>query len=256
MALIGNVLYRLSALGLVAALFIGWEVFSRYVFPQMEPMAPLLLPPPSAGVADAFTLLMDGALAYHAIASIKRVYIGFFVAAALAIPLGVAMGLSPLVFRQLTPVVGVLRPIPPVAWIPITLLWFGVTNPQQYFIIFIGTFFPMLLNTIAGVQASPPVLQQAALSLGADRQAMFWLMMRGALPSIFLGIRTSLGLGWFIIVASEMVSASTGLGFLITEARTAMITERLYVAMFVIGLLGYLQDLILVALKRILIPWD
>lgn len=256
MAIIGNLLYRLSAFGLVAALLIGWELFSRYVYPDLEPMAPLLLPPPSAGFRDALLLIADGALWQHALASIQRVYVGFAAAAALAIPIGVLMGLSPLVFRQLTPVVGVLRPIPPVAWIPITLLWFGVTNLQQYFIIFIGTFFPVLLNTIAGIQANPPVLTRAALSLGADRRAMFWLMMRGALPSIFLGVRTSLGLGWFIIVASEMVSASTGLGFLITEARTAMITERLYVAMFVIGLIGYLQDLLLVFLQKRLIPWD
>jgi NitT/TauT family transport system permease protein/taurine transport system permease protein len=187
---------------------------------------------------------------------VQRVYVGFLAAAIVGIPLGIAMGLSPLVFRQLTPIVGVLRPIPPVAWIPITLLWFGVTNTQQYFIIFIGTLFPIMLNTIAGVQGIDPVLKRAALSLGANSGAMFRVMLKGALPSIFLGVRTSLGLGWFIIVASEMVSASTGLGFLITEARTAMITQRLYVGMFAIGLIGFLQDRFLLWLQGKLVPWS
>jgi ABC-type nitrate/sulfonate/bicarbonate transport system permease component len=158
-------------------------------------------------------------------------------------------------FRELTPLVGIVRPIPPVAWIPLTLLWFGVSNLQQYFIIFIGTLFPIMLNTTAGVHDVDQVIKRAALSLGAGPKAMFALMVRGALPSIFLGVRTSLGLGWFIIVASEMVAASSGLGFLITEARTAMLTERLYVGMFAIGLIGFLQDRALMLLREKLIPW-
>jgi ABC-type nitrate/sulfonate/bicarbonate transport system permease component len=245
----------LSSAGLLVALLFVWELFSRYVLPLYEPAAALIFPPPSDGIRDAVLLLKQGVLTQHVIASVQRVYLGFLVAAIIGIPLGVIMGLSPTIFRQMTPVIGVLRPIPPVAWIPITLLWFGVTNTQQYFIIFIGTLFPIVLNTIAGVQGIDPVIKRAALSLGADSPAMFKVMLQGALPSIFLGVRTSLGLGWFIIVASEMVSASTGLGFLITEARTAMITQRLYVGMFAIGLIGFLQDQFLLWLRGKLVPW-
>jgi NitT/TauT family transport system permease protein/taurine transport system permease protein len=250
-----NVLSRLSSGLLLLALLVFWELFSRFLLPLYEPAAVLVLPPPSDGLRDAIALLQQGKLSQHVLASMRRVYFGFAIAAITAIPLGIAMGVSPLVFRQLSPLVGVLRPIPPVAWIPITLLWFGVTDAQQYFIIFIGTFFPMLLNTIAGVHALDPMLKRAALSLGADRRALFGLMLQGALPNIFIGIRTSLGLGWFIIVASEMVSASTGLGFLITEARTAMVTERLYVGMFAIALIGFLQDRILLLLQQRVMPW-
>lgn len=256
MAVVSRLLHRLAAFGLLAALLICWEIFSRWIYPVWEPMAVILLPPPSAGVRDAIALLDGGDLAFHALASIQRVYVGLIAAAVFAIPLGIVMGLSATVFSQLNPVVNVLRPIPPVAWIPITLLWFGVTDTQQYFIIFIGTIFPMLLNTIAGVHGVDPVLKRAALSLGAGRTEMFVLMMRAALPSILLGVRTSLGLGWFILVASEMVSASTGLGFLIIEGRTAMITERLYVGMFLIGLIGLVQDHLLLWLNEKLIPWD
>lgn len=250
-----GILRRLSAGILLAGLIAAWEVFSRFVLPAYETSAQLLLPPPSQGVRDAINLVQQGLLWQHVAASAKRVYTGFALAAAIAIPLGVAMGLSARLLAQLDPLVGVLRPIPPVAWIPITLLWFGVTDAQQYFIIFIGTFFPMLLNTIAGVQGVDPVLQRAALSLGARRKELFRLSLHAALPSIFVGVRTSLGLGWFIIIASEMVAASTGLGFLIIESRTAMITERLYVGMFAIGLIGYLQDQILLYLRARLIPW-
>lgn len=248
-------LSQLSSGLLLVSILLCWEIFSRAIFPLYEPSAALILPPPSAGLRDAFILLQHGTLIEHASASMRRVYFGVAAAAMLAIPTGIAMGLSPLVFRQLGPLVGILRPIPPVAWIPITLLWFGVTGAQQYFIIFIGTIFPILLNTVAGVHALDPVLKRAALSLGADRRALFGLVLRGAMPQIFLGIRTSLGLGWFIIVASEMVSASTGLGFLITEARTAMVTERLYVGMFAIALIGFLQDRMLSFLQRRMLPW-
>ena len=251
-----NVLARLRPFALLAVLLLLWELFARHVLPLYEPgAAALILPPPSAGLIDAYKLLTQGHLVQHIFASARRVYVGFAFAALIGIPLGVLMGMFATAYRQLTPVVGVLRPIPPVAWIPVTLLWFGVTDTQQYFIIFIGTIFPILLNTTSGVKSVDPVIVRAAMSLGAHSYEMFRVMLIAALPSIFLGVRIGLGLGWFIIVASEMVSASTGLGFLITEARTAMITERMYVGMFAIGIIGFLQDRLLAALERKLIPW-
>jgi len=250
-----NLFQRAGSVSLLVFVLVGWELFARFVLPNYDSLAELHLPPPSKGVQDAYALVQQGLLWAHVAASGKRVFIGFAAAALIAIPLGVAMGLSRGLLRQLNPLVGVLRPIPPVAWIPITLLWFGVTNAQQYFIIFMGTLFPMLLNTIAGVQGIDPVLQRAARSLGARPRDLFAMNLRAALPSIFVGIRTSLGLGWFIIIASEMVSASTGLGFLIIESRTAMVTERLYVGMFAIGMIGFVQDRLLVYLRERLMPW-
>lgn len=246
---------RLSSCILLIAVVIAWELFSRFWLPQIDSTASLTLPPPSKGVQDAIGLFEQGLLWPHVYASAKRVYTGFMLAAVVAIPLGVAMGLSARLLRQLNPLVSILRPIPPVAWIPTTLLWFGVTNAQQYFIIFIGALFPMLLNTISGVHGIDPVIRRAALSLGAGRKELFALTLRAVLPNVFVGIRTSLGLAWFIIIASEMVSASTGLGFLIIESRTAMITERLYVGMFAIGLIGYLQDQLLLLLRAWILPW-
>jgi len=246
---------RLPSATLLIVLLLLWEAFARFVLPTYEPMASLVLPPPSAGVIDGYELLIRGTLLPQVIASARRVYGGFLAAAIVGIPLGAAMGLSPRVLRQMTPIVEIIRPIPPVAWIPITLLWFGITDTQQYFIIFIGTIFPLVLSTIAGIQGIEPILTRAALSLGADRRTLFLLMLRGALPSILLGVRISLGLAWFIVVASEMVSASRGLGYLIIQARTAMVTERVYVGMFAIGLIGFAQDRFLVWFERKLVPW-
>lgn len=245
----------LQSMTLLLLLIFGWEFFARFVFPRFEPMASLLLPPPSAGVADAVLLLKYGELGRDVLASMQRVYIGTGLAVLVGVPLGIAMGLSSSVYAQLRPLVESLRPIPPIAWIPITLLWFGTTNLQQYFIIFVGTIFPIILNTVAGVTSIDPVLKRAALCLGASPKAMFKLMLHGAAPGIFVGIRTSLAFGWFIIVASEMVSASSGLGFIINEARTAMVTERLYVGMFMIGMIGFVQDRLLLLIKEKLLPW-
>ena len=246
---------RLSSLGLLVGLLVAWEIFSRYIFPHYDVQADLVLPPPSKGFAYAVSLAQQGILLHDALSSLGRVYVGFTAAALVGIPIGVAMGLSPLVFRQLTPIVGSLRPIPPIAWVPVTLLWFGVTNLQQYFVIFIGTVFPIVLNTIAGVHDLDPVIKRAALSLGARRRALFSVMVQGALPNIFLGLRTSLGLGWFVVVASEMVASSSGLGFLIIQSRSAMVTEGVYVGMFAVGLIGFVQDRVIVFLGRKLMPW-
>ncbi|MGH7684295.1 MAG: ABC transporter permease, partial [Vulcanimicrobiaceae bacterium] len=215
----------------------------------------LLLPPPSKGFVYGFYLLREGILGQDAFASLRRVYVGFAAAALVGIPVGIVMGLSPLVFRQLTPIVGSMRPIPPIAWVPVTLLWFGVSNVQEYFIIFIGTLFPIILNTIAGVHDLDPIIKRAALTLGARRTDLFKVMVQGALPNIFLGLRTSLGLWWFVVVASEMVASSSGLGFLIIQSRSAMTTEGVYVGMFAVGLIGFVQDRVLVLIGRKLMPW-
>jgi NitT/TauT family transport system permease protein/taurine transport system permease protein len=245
----------LSAGLLLLSLLVVWEIYARATMAG-GPASYTSFPPPSAALHDAYVLLRQGLLLDHALASLKRVYVGFALAALVAIPLGVLMGLSKAANAQLSPLVNIIRPIPPVAWVPIMILWFGVTNTQQYAIIFIGTLFPVLLNTIAGVRGVDPVVKRAALSLGADRPALFGVVVRAAMPDILLGARVALGMGWFIIVASEMVAASNGLGFLITEARTAMLTQRLYVSMAAIGLIGVLQDQLLVWLQRRLVPWQ
>lgn len=240
---------------LLVALLVTWEVTATWILPAYDTMGMATLPPPSKGVVTAFQMIMNGSLFAHVIASAKRVYFGFLIAAVIGIPVGVLMGLSPLIFRQLTPVIEVIRPIPPVAWIPLSLLWFGIADTQQYFIIFIGAVFPMILSTTGGVHRVEPILKRAALSLGANKLDLVVMMLRAASPSIFLGIRIALGLSWFIVVAAEMVAASRGLGYMITQGGAAAVTGRTYVGMFAIGIIGFSQDHLLDRLERKLMPW-
>lgn len=250
-----KVLRSFSALTLVTILIFAWEAYSRYILPGYDPMAKIMLPPPSAAISDLWILIKNGMIFNHIGASAYRVFGGFFLAAIVGIPLGLAMGLWKPIREQMEPIVDLLRPIPPVAWIPVAILWLGVSDSQQIFIIFIGAIFPILLNTIAGVLDLDPILKRAALMLGSNKKTLFLVMFKGALPSIFLGIRISLGFAWFVIVAAELVSAPDGLGFLILEGRNAIKTERIYVGMFAIGIIAYLQNLILLHIQSKLIPW-
>lgn len=240
---------------LLIALILAWEVYARTTVSSGVSRF-ISFPAPSAGLVDALALLKSGVLEGDIYQSLKRVYVGFAFAAIFALPLGIWMGLNRTANEQIEPIINLLRPIPPVAWVPISILWFGVTDYQQYAIIAAGTFFPLLLNTVSGVRAVDPSIKRAALSLGADRLNLFRVTIRAAMPQILLGVRVSLGLGWFIIVASEMVSASSGMGFLITEARTSMRTEHLYVGMVTIGLIGILQDQALGWLESKVVPWQ
>ena len=152
--------------------------------------------------------------------SLKREAVAFLWAT-IAIPLGIAMGWWKAVDEQFDPLMEVLRPIPPLAWIPLSILWFGIGDTQNQFIIFLGIFFPILLNTITGVRGVEPNLVRAARCLGASEWAILSrVVLRAALPQIITGIRIGLGVGWMALVAAELVGASSGLGFLINDART------------------------------------
>src|SRR5206468_2531218 len=138
---------------------------------------------------------------------------------------------------QLDPVIEVLRPIPPLAWIPLSILWFGIGDEQNEFIIFLGMFFPILLNTIQGVRAADQILVRAARSLGADeRRVLTRVILKAALPQIVTGVRVGLGFGWMALVAAELVGANSGLGFLINDARSVLRTDIIVVGMLTIGI--------------------
>jgi ABC-type nitrate/sulfonate/bicarbonate transport system permease component len=152
--------------------------------------------------------------------------------------------------------VNALRPIPPLAWIPISILWFGIGDAQNAFIIWLCAFFPILLNTTAGVKAIDPLHVRAALCLGATRMPLFRrIILNGALPSIVTGLRIGLGIGWMGLVAAELVAAPSGLGYLISDARSLLATDVVVVGMATIGLLGLLIDIGMRRVARALLPW-
>src|SRR5205085_1462415 len=151
----------------------------------------------------------------------------------------------------------VLRPIPPLAWIPLSILWFGIGDMQNQFIIFLGMFFPILLNTIAGVKNIEPNLIRAARCLGANEARMLRrVVLRAALPQIITGVRIGLGVGWMALVAAELVGANSGLGFLINDARTVLRTDYVIVGMATIGLVGLAIDRAIRTAAARMLPWS
>ncbi len=244
---------RLTRFALPAVLLLVWQGVSLFV---LDETTRALLPPPTTVAAAAWELLVSGDLPRHLFDSLRRESVAF-VWALSAVPLGVAMGWWSRVNDQLDPLVEVLRPIPPLAWIPLSILWFGVGDTQNQFIIFLGIFFPILLNTITGVRGVEPNLVRAARCLGADEAAILRrVVLRAALPQIITGIRIGLGVGWMALVAAELVGANSGLGFMINDARTLLRTDIVIVGMVAIGLVGLLLDIAIRELSRRALPWS
>ncbi len=244
---------RLIGLGL----FFGiWQAVSAVLLPKIDPNLVSLMPPPTEVVAAAWELLRSGDLFVHFWASLKREMVAFVYACA-AIPLGVLMGWSRTAQNLLEPVFEMLRPIPPIAWIPLAILWFGISDLQNQFIIFLGIFFPLLINTITGVKNVEHNIVRAARCLGAsEKDVLVKVVFRAALPQIITGVRVGLGVGWMALVAAELVGATSGLGWLISDARSVLRTDIILVGMISIGLAGLLIDQGLRWVARKLLPWS
>jgi len=226
------------------------------IFPKTKPDFVTLLPPPSMVFEQAAKLVGNGVLFVHIFKSIQRVIIAFIAASVLAIPIGIAIGWWKRIEMMIDPMMEVLRPIPPLAWIPLGILWFGIGDTQNIFIIFLGCFFPILVNTISGVKGVEKNLIWGAMTLGANQKQIFWeIVLPGSLPFLLTGLRVGLGVGWMCLVAAELVASTMGLGFMIQDARYLLLTERVILGMLVIGLLGFGMDRVMRYLQRRLLPW-
>lgn len=243
-------------LSFLIVLLVVWEIVSTMWLPRIDRHLAILMPAPSSIVKAAGELLASGELIRHLLASVKREAVAFVFASS-AIPIGIAMGWWRPAFRQLNPVIELIRPIPPLAWIPLSILWFGIGDTQNQFIIFLGMFFPILINTFTGVRNIENNLIRAARSLGAnERNVLRRIVFKAALPQIVTGIRIGLGVGWMALVAAELVGASSGLGFLINDARSVLRTDFIFVGMITIGIAGLVIDTTLRAVMRRLLPWS
>ncbi len=195
----------------------------------------------------------------HILYSLYRVALGYALAALLAIPLGLLMGWSTGLLRMIRPLFELVRPIPPLAWIPIAILWFGIGIKSAAFIIFLGAFFPILLNTISGVLSIHPILIEAARTLHAKEKDIFLkVLFPGAVPSIFVGMRIGIGIGWMTLVAAEFtgVKEGYGLGYMIMTARDIQRPDEILSGMLVIGVMGLLIDVGLRAIESRTIKWQ
>ncbi|MEX5748666.1 ABC transporter permease [Massilia sp. X63] len=200
----------------------------------------LIFPSPRQVALGALELARDGTLWQHIAASLLRVATGFLLALVVALPLGLWMGRVDAAYRTLNPVFQIMRPISPIAWIPIAILWFGVGDVAPVFLIFLAAVFPMIVQTSAGVHAIDGRYLRAAENFGVPRAKLFrQVIVPAVLPEVLTGMRISLGVAWLVVVAAEMIVRSSGLGFLIMDARNAGNRYDLVVAaMIIIGLIG------------------
>lgn len=224
-----------------AALFIVivWQLVVTITKPH-----PSILPPPFAAAKTFIDLLLTGELFVHTGVSLGRVLLAWLISTVVAVPLGLAMGRSKRLEGLIDPLIELLRPISPLAWIPLAILWFGIGETGKIFIVFIGTFFPTLLATVAGVKSIDPVLIHAGQVFGCkDQFSQFRkVVLPAALPGIVTGLRISFGTGWAAIIAAELVAARSGLGYLIANGMEILRADQVLIGMAVIGILGVCFD--------------
>ena len=202
---------------------------------------------------DAFSATLH----IHLFASMTRVYGGFALAALVAVPLGLLIGRNETVRALLDPFLQLMRPIPVTAWLPLSMILFGLGPRSAFFLVFLGAFYPILLNTVFGVRSVEKRLFEAASMLGCSGTAQFSrVVLPASLPSIFTGLRLGLGLAWFVIVVGEMTGVPQGLGAVIMDGRTLSRTELVICGMIVIGIAGFISDRIIVALMNRLLRWS
>jgi NitT/TauT family transport system permease protein len=224
-----------------------------------------LIPPPIEVARELYDLAFGGinddafsaTLLSHLLASISRVYGGFALALLLALPVGLMIGRIPFVRQLLDPTFQILRPIPVTAWLPLAMILFGLGPRSAFFLVFLGAFYPILINTIFGVRAVEPRLFEAAAMLGCTGPAQFFkVVLPASLPAIFTGFRLGLGFAWVVIVVGEMTGVQTGLGAIIMEARQLSRTEIVLSGMLVIGAAGFVSDRLVLLLGRWLLRWS
>jgi NitT/TauT family transport system permease protein len=213
----------------------------------------VIFPTPLQVLDATVDLARGGELWTHIGASLFRVGVGFALAMAVGVPLGLWMGWMRGAFDTVNPFVQVLRPISPIAWIPLAILWFGVGDLSPIFLIFLSSVFPTVLQTAAGVHTIERQYLRAADNFGISRRRLFFqVVIPAALPQIIVGMRVSLGIAWLVVVAAEMIALHSGLGYLIIDSRNAGNRYDLVVAgMIIIGLTGLLLDTMMRRLERL-----
>ena len=225
-------------------------VLERWIA-YLLPLAPYA-PAEGSWLAWAFS----GELIGDSIGSLYRVVVGFAIGAGLALPIGLAMGAQPRVYAWLNPLVQLLRPIPPIAYIPLAILWFGLGNPPAVFLIALGAFFPVLMNTIAGVRQVDGIYLRAARNLGASGSTLFLrVILPAAVPYILSGVRIGIGTAFIVVIVSEMIAVNNGLGFRILEAREYFWSDKIMAGMISIGLIGLAIDVLMNQLNNHLLRW-
>ena len=214
-----------------------WVVTELQVFPRA------FLPGPAEVVRSFGSLVYTGILPEYLQDSIGRLAVGSFWGIALGIPLGILVGLSPRAHKALWPLLLFFQAIGDIAWLPILVIWFGYGLTTMTVVIVYTVIFPVVLNTVLGVRSIPIAMHRAALSLGASRTRILWeVVLPGALPNIMTGLRNGLGYGWRALIATEIIVGTSGIGFLMFDARRAGSVVEILLGMIILGVLWYIVD--------------
>jgi len=217
---------------------------------------PLLLPSPHTVLFAGIEMVRTGELQRDILASLSRVVQGFLLAALVGVAVGTAVGRSRRLEYLVEPTVELLRPIPPLAFLPMMVLWFGIGETSKVAFIAYAAFFPIFTTTVEGIKYVDPVLIRAAASLGASERDIFrYVVLPAALPNIITGLRIGFGLSFFVIVAAEFIAADSGLGFLINDARTFFLVANMLLGAAVIGAIGFIFNTLLRRLEARLLRW-
>ena len=202
-----------------------------------------VFPGPYLVAVSFLDLLFDGTLLKHSVASLYRVTVGFYMAVVLGIPLGMVLGRSRFAKRIFNPLIQFLRPISPLAWIPLAMLWFGIGDPPAIFLIFLACFFPLIVATIAATESITPVYFQVAANFKFSRyEVLTQVLVPAIVPEILTALRLTVAIAWLVVVAAEMIAVQSGLGFLILDSRNALRMDYVLVGMIMIGVIGMLLD--------------
>ena len=245
----------LSLATLTVILAVWWTVAA------LQLISPLFLPPPDQVMQKLITIagpqgFMDATLWQHLAASLTRIVLALLAAVAFGIPVGIAMGLSPTLRGILDPIIELYRPVPPLAYLPLMVIWFGIGETSKILLIYLAIFAPVAMSALAVVKSAQQVRIHAARSLGASRAQVLWLViLPGALPEILTGLRIGLGVGWSTLVAAELIAATRGLGFMVQSAGEFLATDVVLAGIAVIAIIAFILELGLRALQRRLTPW-
>jgi sulfonate transport system permease protein len=229
---------RLAPFVLPLGIVLAWQLASDLAW-----IEPILLPSPLYVLETIWTLLSNGQLLRHVAASATRVLNGFFLAAALGLSIGIVIGLFRPAARLADLLVQLLKPIPPIAWIPLSILWFGIDEGAKVFIIFIGAFYPILTSTVDALRQTDARYVELARVLEVPRHRFIReIMLPGALPHIMSGLRLGVTISWMCVVGAELIAAPNGVGFLIMDGRAMSQADVVVTGMVTMGVLGKLTD--------------
>jgi len=226
---------------------LAWEMVTRF-----SGWSGQVFPSPSTVFTSMIELIANGELLKHTVASLFRVTAGFYLAVILGIPLGIILGRVKIAKLLFNPLVQFLRPISPLAWIPLAMLWFGIGDVPAVFLIFLSSFFPLVVSTSVAVESIKPTYFQVASNFNFSRyEVLTKIIIPAITPNVIIALRLTITIAWLVVVAAEMIAVQSGLGYMILDSRNALRMDYVMVAMIVIGIIGLLLDVIMQALGNI-----